>query len=58
MKKDVVWITVFLQEAFGGLVREESFTVRELELSLRLVASDSSLVTEAWLYIRPEGPRR
>lgn len=43
----------FLEEAFGGLVRECGFALRELEARLLLTsASDPSLVKEAWQYIR------
>jgi len=40
----------FLEEAFGGLVRE-GFTVAQLHERLTLASSDASLVTEIWSYI-------
>lgn len=46
----------FLEEAFGGLVRVEGFRLSVLESMLRLsCASDPSIVTEAWEYIRDAG---
>ena len=42
----------FLEEAFGGLVRDEGFAVDDLERRLRIHStSDPSLVTEVWQYI-------
>ena len=42
----------FLEEAFGGLVRDEGFAVDDLKRRLRIRStSDPSLVTEVWKYI-------
>jgi hypothetical protein len=46
----------FLEEAFGGLVRLDGFTVGELRDRLKLEhASDPSIVAEAWGYITDAG---
>jgi len=42
----------FLEEAFGGMVRERGFTTEELERKLRLITSDSSLSDEIWQYVK------
>lgn len=41
----------FLEEAFGGLVREEGFQAKELRRRLRLQHDQSSVVGEIWSYI-------
>jgi hypothetical protein len=52
----------FLEEAFGGLVRERGFTKEELHQRLSIQSvSDSSLVKEAWSYVdaaKPDLPPR
>lgn len=45
----------FLDEAFGGLVRAEGFSPRELKSKLIIKFSLASYVDEAWKYI--EGKR-
>jgi len=41
----------FLEEAFGGLVREGKMTKEVLHKKLELKSSDSSLPMEIWSYI-------
>lgn len=41
----------FLEEAFGGLVREEGFDELTLRIKMRLESSDPTLVEEIWGYI-------
>ena len=42
----------FLEEAFGGLVRESGFLAKDLHNKLKVhSAHDRSLVTEVWSYI-------
>ena len=41
----------FLEEAFGGLVRNGFFTKEELHERLEVESNDASLVIEAWEYI-------
>jgi hypothetical protein len=42
----------FLEEAFGGLVRESGFLANDLHKNLTVIsAHDRSLVTEVWSYI-------
>jgi hypothetical protein len=42
----------FLEEAFGGLVREEGFTATELKKKLVIVSKDdATFETEVWTYI-------
>lgn len=48
----------FLEEAFGGLVRVEGFTVAQLTSKLKVIASDQSLVAEVWSYIKSAKPER
>lgn len=48
----------FLEEAFGGLVRESGFTRETLEQTLVVEASDTSLVREVWEYICGASQRR
>ncbi|WP_169566784.1 STAS-like domain-containing protein [Sneathiella limimaris] len=42
----------FLEEAFGGLIREEKFSLEELEERLVLDSKDELLVAEIWEYIK------
>jgi len=49
----------FLEEAFGGLVREGRFTADQLKMKLRVTSSeDPSLIEEIWTYIREARPKR
>jgi hypothetical protein len=49
----------FLEEAFGGLMRESNFVLKDLETRLRVVSlSDPTLGNEAWQYIRDAAARR
>jgi hypothetical protein len=50
----------FLEEAFGGLVREEGFTSSDLHRQLTFVSKDESLISEIWAYIEDanQAPRR
>lgn len=41
----------FLEEAFGGLVREEGFAAADLKKNLEVKSRDPSLVAEVWTYI-------
>ena len=41
----------FLEEAFGGLVREYGYTGDELRERMRLVSEDPTLIEEVWRYI-------
>lgn len=42
----------FLEEAFGGLVREHGFSANDLHKNLTVhSANDRSLITEIWSYI-------
>lgn len=43
--------STFLEEAFGGLVRDGGFSTAELYRRLHIEASDSSLHTEIWGYV-------
>lgn len=47
----------FLEEAFGGLVRECKFTVEELRRKLKLESEDRELVDEIWSYVEDAGSR-
>ncbi|WP_048985932.1 STAS-like domain-containing protein [Burkholderia cenocepacia] len=40
----------FLEEAFGGLVRE-GFTAAQVRSSIELISSDQSLLDEIWEYV-------
>lgn len=42
----------FLEEAFGGLVRNHAFTLGRLKELLRIQTADASLEKEVWLYIQ------
>lgn len=45
----------FLEEAFGGLVREHGFTARELRQKLEIVSvEDPALIDEIWEYIEEQ----
>lgn len=41
----------FLEECFGGLIRDEGFTKEELRSRLSFESSDSSVPQEIWEYI-------
>lgn len=41
----------FLEEAFGGLVRNGHFSPQELHDRMEIVSEDQSLVDEVWRYI-------
>ena len=41
----------FLEEAFGGLVREEKFSAEDLHSMLTIISKDPSLESEVWSYI-------
>jgi hypothetical protein len=41
----------FLEEAFGGLIREEGFDEPTLRARMRLESSDPALIEEIWGYI-------
>lgn len=43
--------SVFLSEAFGGLVKVNKFHRSDLQKRLNIVSSNKSLVGEIWLYI-------
>ncbi len=45
----------FLEEAFGGLVREHGFSAIELRRRLRFHVRDETLVQELWEYISEAG---
>lgn len=45
----------FLEEAFGGLIREEGFSADDLHARLSFVSDDGSLETEIWAYIDAAG---
>lgn len=47
----------FLEEAFGGLVRECKFTVADLRNRLKFESSDQELVEEIWSYVEDAGKR-
>jgi len=42
----------FLEEAFGGLVRELHMDPADLERRMTLVSNDKSLISEIWEYIK------
>jgi hypothetical protein len=46
----------FLEEAFGGLVRERGFTATDLKKRLILHSRDSSVEAEIWGYITRATP--
>ena len=48
----------FLEEAFGGLVRESGFSGEKLRSALCFKSRDSSLPGEIWDYISRAQPRR
>jgi len=41
----------WIEEAFGGLVRDNTFSAYDLHKKLTIEADDKSLITEAWSYI-------
>lgn len=41
----------FLEEAFGGLIREAEFSEEVLLKRLKLLSSDKLLISEIWSYI-------
>ncbi len=41
----------FLEEAFGGLVREEGFSAEDLHRRLKFISDDETLESEIWSYI-------
>jgi hypothetical protein len=45
----------FLEEAFGGLVRERGYKPEQLRKILALDASDKSIPVEIWRYIDDAG---
>jgi hypothetical protein len=45
----------FLEEAFGGLIRENGYTPGDLQERLTIEARDSSLIKEVWGYVH--GPK-
>lgn len=47
----------FLEEAFGGLVRDKGFSAADLRKKLDLISSDESLIKEIWQYIDEESER-
>lgn len=42
----------FLEEAFGGLVRNQDFEIEYLEKNLKIVSEDSILKKEIWDYLK------
>ena len=46
----------FLEEAFGGLVRQ-GFSLSDIEQLVTLISSDPSLIDEIWEYVRDEAAR-
>lgn len=46
----------FLEEAFGGLVRNDGFTAKQLVQLLELTARDRSLISEIWSYVNSARP--
>lgn len=48
----------FLEEAFGGLLREERFTLQDMKRRLRVVSQRrSTYVAEIWSYIEDEAAK-
>ena len=45
----------FLEEAFGGLVRECGFEPKDLKRNLTIQTADPLLLTEIWSYIEEAG---
>lgn len=41
----------FLEEAFGGLIRDADFTEESLKRRIKLISSDKLLVDEIWSYV-------
>lgn len=48
----------FLEEAFGGLVRQHGFSAGELRKRLRIVSKDTGYADEVWQYIEQEDARQ
>lgn len=48
----------FLEEAFGGLVREEGFTENQLRSKLKIISNRISYKFRIWNYIIDEDRRR
>jgi hypothetical protein len=48
----------FLEEAFGGLVREKYFTADELKKRLKIETQDEGWFAEVWSDIEQPGPGR
>jgi hypothetical protein len=42
----------FLEEAFGGLIRESGFSESELKQKLEIITADSARKDEIWTYIK------
>jgi len=47
----------FLEEAFGGLVREDGFSSDDLKRRVKLVTKDDALTAEIWEYITEAKPK-
>lgn len=48
----------FLEESFGGLVREEGFSANDLHKRMRIISDeDASLSQEVWEYIDTAAPK-
>lgn len=47
----------FLEEAFGGLVREKKMSARDLEKRLKIKSSHRLYEDRVWAYIRDAGKR-
>jgi hypothetical protein len=48
----------FLEEAFGGLVREENIGENQIKQKLQLQSADPSLIDEIWLYINTAAKKK
>ncbi len=48
----------FLEEAFGGLIREEGFTEKDLKKKLIIISGRRSYSIRIWQYIEDEQGRR
>ncbi|MCA3132921.1 MAG: STAS-like domain-containing protein [Rhodocyclaceae bacterium] len=48
----------FLEEAFGGLVREEQMTVEDVLARVRFESSDPSVLLEITEYIKDASPKK
>lgn len=47
----------FLEEAFGGLVRDHKYSGADLRKAIELISIDESLIEEVWQYIDEESDR-